>query len=85
MIGLFCTHHSICPNIGFGYGSSVWKWCVFNLITFDYKIGLHFFEKGFQFPEYLIQSWSIENVQNFHWLSHKNMPISRTEGYLENP
>ena len=25
------------------------------------------------------------NVQNFHWCSHKNMPISQTEGYFENP
>ena len=44
-----------------------------------------FFEKGFRFPENLFQSWSIENVWNFHWSSHKNMPISQTEGYFENP
>ena len=25
MIGPFCTHHSICPNVGFWYGSFVWK------------------------------------------------------------
>ena len=36
------------------------------------------------FPENLFESWSIENVQNFHWLSHKNMLISETEGYLKN-
>ena len=28
---------------------------------------------------------SIENVPNFHWLSYKNMPISQTEGYFQNP
>ena len=37
---------------------------------------LQFFEKGFRFPENLFQSESIENVWNFHLLSHKNMPIS---------
>ena len=42
-------------------------------------MALPFFEKGIRFPENLSQS--IENVQNFHWLSHKNMP----EGYFENP
>ena len=25
MIVQFCTYHSICPNIGFRYGSFVWK------------------------------------------------------------
>ena len=27
----------------------------------------------------------IKNVENFHWLSHKNMSISHTEGHFENP
>ena len=31
VIGPFCPHQSICLNIGFWYGSFVWKWCVFNL------------------------------------------------------
>ena len=44
-----------------------------------------FLKKGFCFPENLFQSWSIDNVQNVHWLSHKNMPISQMEGYFENP
>ena len=43
---------------------------------------IQFFEKGFRFSENLFQS--IENVQNFQWLSHKSMPISQTEGYFEN-
>ena len=46
---------------------------------------LQFYEKGFRFPENLFQSQSIENVWNFYWLSHKNMLISQTEGYFENP
>ena len=27
----FCSYHSICLNIGFSYGSFVWKWCSLNL------------------------------------------------------
>ena len=49
------------------------------------QIKFQFFEKGFRFPENLFQSYSIEYVQNFHRLSHKNMPISQTKGYFENP
>ena len=44
-----------------------------------------FFEKGFSFPENLFQNQSNENVQNFQWLSHKNMQISQTEDYFKNP
>ena len=46
---------------------------------------IQFFDKGSRFPENLFQSQSIENVQNFHWLSNKNMPISQREGYFEKP
>ena len=46
---------------------------------------LQFFKKGSHFPENLFQSESIENVWNFQWLLHKNLPISQTEGYFENP
>ena len=46
---------------------------------------LQFFEKSFRFLENLFQSLSTENVQNFHWSSHKNIPISQTEGYFKNP
>ena len=45
----------------------------------------HFFVKSFRFRENLFQSYSTENVQNFHESSHKNMPISQKEGYFENP
>ena len=57
------------------------------LVLSTKKTVLQTFEKGFYFPENLFQSWnwSIENVQNFHWLSHKSMPISQMEGYFENP
>ena len=46
---------------------------------------LQFFEKDFRFSESLFQSWSIRNVQNFQWLSDKNMRISQTQGYFKNP
>ena len=31
------------------------------------------FEKGFRFSDNLFQSESIENVQNFQWLSHDDL------------
>ena len=43
------------------------------------------FLKNFLLSINLFQSLSIENVQNFHWLSYKNMLISQMEGYFENP
>ena len=46
---------------------------------------LQFFEKDFHFPENLFQIQSIENFKNFYWLPYKNMPISQTESYFENP
>ena len=42
------------------------------------------FEKEFRFTKNVFQGLSIENVQNFHWLSYKNVPVSQTEGYFEN-
>ena len=33
-----CSYHSIYFNIGFWYGSVVWKWCFFNLSAFNKKI-----------------------------------------------
>ena len=44
---------------------------------------LQLIEKGFRFSEKSFQSSSIEKVQNFQWLPHKNMPISQTEDYFE--
>ena len=35
VIGLFCTPHSICLNIGFWQSSFVWTCCVFNLSAFN--------------------------------------------------
>ena len=71
-------------NIGFWHGILIWKWWIFNLITLNSKTVLQTFGKGFRFPENLFQSSSNENVQNFYWLSQKNMPISQTEGYFKN-
>ena len=55
------------------------------MMRFQLKTILQFFEKGFCFAENLFQSQIIENVQNSHWLSNKNMSISQVEGYFENP
>ena len=44
-----------------------------------------FLKKVFRFLENLFQSESTENIQRFNWSWHKNMPISQTEGYFENP
>ena len=56
VIGLFCTYHFVCLNIGFCYGSFIWKWCFFYLRAFNYKTVLQFFEKVFHFPENVFQS-----------------------------
>ena len=56
VIGPFCTHHSICLNIGFWYGSFVWKWYTFNLSAFNLKEVLQFCQKGFCFQENPFQS-----------------------------
>ena len=85
VIGPFRILHSFCLDIGFWQGSFVLKCCVFNLRGFNYKTLLQFFEKDFCFSKDLFQSSSIKDVQNFQWLSGKNMPISQTEGYFENP
>ena len=44
---------------------------------------LQFLEKGFRFPEKLLQTESIENVQIYHWLSQKT--CRSLKGYSENP
>ena len=41
-------------------------------------------KKVFVFQKIYFRVKSIENVQNFHWLPHENMPISQMEGYFEN-
>ena len=37
MIGPFCTHRFICLNMGFWYGSFVWKWWVFSILVLSTK------------------------------------------------
>ena len=44
-----------------------WKYCIFNLSTFNWNTVLQFFEKVSPFSENLFQSWNIKNVQNFKW------------------
>ena len=51
LIGPFCTHHSICLNIGFWYDSFVWKWCVFNLSASTKKQYSSFLSKVFVFQK----------------------------------
>ena len=51
VISSFCTHQSICLNIGFWYSNFVWKRCAFNLSILNWKTVLQFFEKGFLFLE----------------------------------
>ena len=75
VIGPFCIHHFICLIAGFWYDSFTWKLCVFNLNTFNKNL----------FQKVCFKVKSIENVQNFRWLSHKNMLVSRAESYFQNP
>ena len=77
-IDLFCTHYSLslfvltlASDMAVLYGNDA---C---LVLSAKKWYSSFFENVFL--------KSIENVPNFHWLSHKNMPISQTEGYFQNP
>ena len=51
VIDPFCTHYFICLNIGFWYGSFVWKWCVLNVSIFSLKTVLQFFKKVFVFQK----------------------------------
>ena len=44
-----------------------------------------FVKKKFVFQKICFKVKVIENVPNFHWLLHKNTPISQMEGYFENP
>ena len=44
-----------------------------------------FLWKRFSFFRKFVLKLSIENVQTFQWLSHKDIPIFQTEGYFENP
>ena len=67
----------------------IWQFCMEMMrcqsLCFQLKHGTPVFWKRFSFSENRFQILSIKIVQNFHWLSHKNMPISQTEGYFQNP
>ena len=51
VIGLFCTTHLICLNIGFWLGSFAWHCWSFNRKTWrlKWKMVYQFFRKGFSF------------------------------------
>ena len=59
----------------------------FSILVRSTKNGTPLFWKKFSFSKlkFQFQSQSIEIVQNFHWLSHRDISISQTEGYFENP
>ena len=44
-----------------------------------------FWNKALNFTGNLFQIKSIDNIQTFHWLSHKITLVSQTENYFENP
>ena len=50
---LFCTPNYIFLNIGFSQGSFICKCCFFNVIAFNEKTILQFFQKDFRFSENL--------------------------------
>ena len=52
-LGPCCNPHSICRNTGFLLGGFLWKYCAFNLSTFNWKAILQFFGKGFRFSEFI--------------------------------
>ena len=49
----FCTTHSICHNIDFWQGSFVWKSCILNLTTCNYKKVFQFFKEVFVFRKFI--------------------------------
>ena len=51
VVGSFCSHHSVCLNIGFWQSIFAWKWCAFNLSGLNLKTVLQFFGKALRFPE----------------------------------
>ena len=69
--GLICTSHSIYLNIGIWQSSFIF--------VRSSKKWYSSFLKGFVFSRKLFQ-----NVQNFQWVSQKNMPISQTECCFKN-
>ena len=66
VIGPFCTHYSICLNIGLWYVSFVWKWCAFNLSKFQ------------SFNALSISMLSTKNSTPFFW---KMFSFSRKSEY----
>ena len=52
----FCTILSVCLNIGFWQSSFVWKFCTFNLSTFNLKTVPSFLKRVCVFSENFFQS-----------------------------
>ena len=49
------------------------------------KLYFSFFKKIFVFQKIYFNDLVLKTFKNFQWLSHKNMSISQTECYFENP
>ena len=80
VIGAFCTPHFICLDIGF------WQSNFFmEIFGFQLKNGTPVFLKGLAFFKKFVSKLKYENIQNFQWMSRKNMPISQTEAILKIP
>ena len=75
-----CTFHSICHNIGFWQGSFVWKYCVFNHSTFNWKTVPSFLKVVFIFQKMCFNVKVLKAFKYFHWFLNENMPV-----YFENP
>ena len=58
-----------------------WNDALSILVLLTKKRYPRFLKKVFLFPEnlFVFQKICVENIQNFQWLSHKNMLISQTE------
>ena len=86
VIGPFCTPHSVCLKIGFWQGSFLWKCCLFNLSTFNWKTILQFFEKDFRlsacFIVKLLKKHFYEN-ENFQGWSQKTFRSLKRRAILK--
>ena len=55
------------------------------LVLSTKKLYSSFLKMVFVFQKICFKVKVLKTFFNFQWLSHKNMPISQTEGYFENP
>ena len=58
---------------------------IFSVLVVSTKKRYSSFLKKVFVSRKFVSKLSIENVWNFHWFLHKNMPVFQTEGYFANP